>query len=109
KASGAGSRSSDLHSETAHVRSPGTAHARSHGAAHAPLRQPALVQAGNASRSTGTNGSTPDERKPKRAARAKGPSKNRLSAQAQAERDVEAAEAAMRALEDELADLAAWA
>jgi ATP-binding cassette, subfamily F, member 3 len=96
-------------SETAHVRSPGSAHARSHGAAHAPLRQPAHVQAGTASGSTGTNGSTPDERKPKRAARAKGPSKNRLSAQAQAERDVEAAEAAMRALEDELADPAAWA
>ncbi|HEY2181992.1 MAG TPA: ABC-F family ATP-binding cassette domain-containing protein [Solirubrobacteraceae bacterium] len=107
-------RPSDRQSETAHVRSPGRAHAgRSsiggHGAAHAPLRQPAHVQAGTASGSTGTNGSTPDEREPKRAARAKGPSKNRLSAQAQAERDVEVAEAAMRALEDELADPAAWA
>jgi ATP-binding cassette, subfamily F, member 3 len=39
----------------------------------------------------------------------KGPSKNRLSAQQQAERTVEDAEAAMRALEDELADPAAWA
>jgi ATP-binding cassette subfamily F protein 3 len=39
----------------------------------------------------------------------KGPSKNRLSAQEQAERDIEAAEAAMRSLEDELADPAAWA
>jgi ATP-binding cassette subfamily F protein 3 len=39
----------------------------------------------------------------------KGPSKNRLSAQQQAERAVEAAEGAMRALEDELADPAAWA
>jgi ATP-binding cassette, subfamily F, member 3 len=109
KASGAGGRLSDRRSETAHVRSPGSAHARSHGAAHAPLRQPAHVQAGTASGPTGTNGSTPDERKPKPRARAKGPSKNRLSAQAQAERDVEAAEEAMRALEDELADPAAWA
>jgi len=39
----------------------------------------------------------------------KGPSKNRLSAQEQAERAVEQAEAAMRDLEDELADPAAWA
>jgi ATP-binding cassette subfamily F protein 3 len=39
----------------------------------------------------------------------KGPSKNRLTAQQQAERAVEDAEAAMRALEDELADPAAWA
>jgi ATP-binding cassette subfamily F protein 3 len=41
--------------------------------------------------------------------RAKGPSKNRLSAQEEAERAVEQAEAAMRALEDELAAPAAWA
>jgi ATP-binding cassette subfamily F protein 3 len=39
----------------------------------------------------------------------KGPSKNRLTAQQQAERAVEDAEAAMRVLEDELADPAAWA
>jgi ATP-binding cassette subfamily F protein 3 len=39
----------------------------------------------------------------------KGPSKNRLTDQQQAERAVEDAEAAMRALEDELADPAAWA
>jgi ATP-binding cassette subfamily F protein 3 len=39
----------------------------------------------------------------------RGPSKNRVSAQEQAERVVEDAEAAMRALEDELADPAAWA
>ncbi|MGA8364403.1 MAG: ABC transporter ATP-binding protein, partial [Solirubrobacteraceae bacterium] len=38
-----------------------------------------------------------------------GPSKNRLSAQAAAERAVEQAEAAMRELEDQLADPAAWA
>jgi len=39
----------------------------------------------------------------------KGPSKNSLTAQQQAEHAVEDAEAAMRALEDELADPAAWA
>ncbi len=39
----------------------------------------------------------------------KGPSKNRLSAQQQAERAIEEAEAALRALEAELADPAAWA
>jgi ATP-binding cassette subfamily F protein 3 len=42
-------------------------------------------------------------------AKAKGPSKNRLSAQQQAERVVEQAEAAMSALEQELADPSAWA
>ncbi|HSZ04581.1 MAG TPA: ABC-F family ATP-binding cassette domain-containing protein [Solirubrobacteraceae bacterium] len=39
----------------------------------------------------------------------KGPSKNRLSAQQQAERSIEEAEAALRALEAELTDPAAWA
>ncbi len=39
----------------------------------------------------------------------KGPSKNRLTDQQKAERAIEAAEAAMRALEDELADPGAWA
>jgi ATP-binding cassette subfamily F protein 3 len=41
--------------------------------------------------------------------KAKGPSKNRLTDQQKAEQAVEDAEAAMRALEDELADPAAWA
>ena len=41
--------------------------------------------------------------------RADGPSKNRLSEQQKAERAVEDAEAALAALEDELADPAAWA
>jgi ATP-binding cassette subfamily F protein 3 len=41
--------------------------------------------------------------------KAAGPSKNRLSAQQQAEREVEQAEAAMRALEAELSEPAAWA
>ncbi len=51
-------------------------------------------------------GETP---KPKARARSKGPSKNRLSAQEQAEQEIEQAEAALVALEDELADPAAWA
>jgi ATP-binding cassette subfamily F protein 3 len=42
-------------------------------------------------------------------AKPKGPSKNRLTEQQRAEQAVEDAEAAMRALEDELADPAAWA
>jgi ATP-binding cassette, subfamily F, member 3 len=45
----------------------------------------------------------------KQRARPKGPSKNRLSVQQQAEQAVEQAEAAMRTVEDELSDPAAWA
>jgi ATP-binding cassette subfamily F protein 3 len=47
--------------------------------------------------------------KAKEKSKPKGPSKNRLTAQQQAERSVEEAEAAMRVLQDELADPAAWA
>ncbi|HEY5261803.1 MAG TPA: ABC transporter ATP-binding protein, partial [Solirubrobacteraceae bacterium] len=58
-----------------------------------------------------TNGTTNDD--PKRAARkppgANGPSKNRVREQSKAEGAVEQAEAALRAIEDELADPAAWA
>ncbi|HTZ85325.1 MAG TPA: ATP-binding cassette domain-containing protein, partial [Solirubrobacteraceae bacterium] len=50
-----------------------------------------------------------EEPKPKAKARPKGPSKNRLSAQEKATQAVEAAEAAMTQLEEELADPAAWA
>jgi ATP-binding cassette subfamily F protein 3 len=50
--------------------------------------------------------SSQPEKKPKKS---KGPSKNRLTAQQKAERTVEAAEAAMRELEGELAEPAAWA
>jgi ATP-binding cassette, subfamily F, member 3 len=54
--------------------------------------------------------STADGAKPKSTKpRSRGPSKNRLTAQAAAERAVEDAEAAMRALEDQLAEPAAWA
>jgi ATP-binding cassette subfamily F protein 3 len=48
-------------------------------------------------------------RKGKPKSSAKGPSKNRLNAQQQAERAIEEAEAALRALEAELTDPAAWA
>ncbi len=47
--------------------------------------------------------------KPKAKPKPAGPSKNRLSAQAAAELAIEQAEAAMRELEDQLADPAAWA
>ncbi len=54
-------------------------------------------------------GAAATARKGKPKPRAKGPSKNRLTDQRKAELAVEDAEAAMRALEDELADPAAWA
>jgi ATP-binding cassette subfamily F protein 3 len=69
--------------------------ASSNGAAAAPSLAPAPAEA-----------PTKPKGKPNKP---KGPSKNRLTAQQQAERTVEEAEAAMRALEDELADPAAWA
>jgi ATP-binding cassette subfamily F protein 3 len=81
----------------------GAAHARPHGGAHAPLRQPSHVTAGTA------NGSDPEKATPKRKPKPKGPSKNRLSDQQKAEQAIEEAEAAMAALEQELADPAAWA
>jgi ATP-binding cassette subfamily F protein 3 len=60
------------------------------------------------SHANGVGGSV-KESKPKPKAKPKGPSKNRLSEQQQAERAIEAAEAELRALEDELAEPAAWA
>ncbi len=80
-----------------HAARAGSAHARSPGAAHAPPRHPAHAPDGTAP-APGKDGS-----------KRTGPSKNRLTAQAAAEREVEDAEAAMRALEDQLADPAAWA
>ena len=101
----------------------GAAHARPHGGAHAGrssigLRQPAHAPAGTAEDSRHAPAGTAEEsarangaaaEKPKRKPKPKGPSKNRLSAQQQAEREVEQAEGAMRALEAELTDPAAWA
>jgi ATP-binding cassette subfamily F protein 3 len=55
------------------------------------------------------DGESVDAKARKGKAKPKGPSKNRLSAQQQAERAVEQAEATLRALEDELAEPAAWA
>jgi ATP-binding cassette subfamily F protein 3 len=84
-----------------HAGSPGAAHARPLGGAHAPLRKTS-----GGSGSGATNGAAPaKQRKPK----PKGPSKNRVSEQQKAERAVEQAEAAMRELEQQLADPAAWA
>jgi ATP-binding cassette, subfamily F, member 3 len=58
----------------------------------------------------GENGTTASAGSPAvKKAKPKGPSKNRLSAQQKAERAVEQAEASLVALEDELADPAAWA
>jgi ATP-binding cassette, subfamily F, member 3 len=57
----------------------------------------------------GGNGASAASAPAPRKAKPKGPSKNRLSAQQKAERAVEEAEAALVAIEDELADPAAWA
>jgi ATP-binding cassette subfamily F protein 3 len=64
-------------------------------------RTPTLEQQG----SSGNESVVKTKSKPK----AKGPSKNRVSAQEKATQTVEQAEAAMAQLEDELADPAAWA
>jgi ATP-binding cassette subfamily F protein 3 len=67
------------------------------------------------SRSAGAGGGAPPAaaaaaaKKAKPKAARKGPSKNRLNAQQQAERTIEQAEAALSALEAELTDPAAWA
>jgi ATP-binding cassette subfamily F protein 3 len=76
---------------------------------------PALIVNGSASHSGVANGRASAAElptvanKPKRKPERKGPSKNRLSEQQKAERTIEAAEAALSALEAELADPAAWA
>jgi ATP-binding cassette subfamily F protein 3 len=88
--------------------------------APAPAAPPAAASNGSSSAQHGrasTNGaagqtsatSTTPAKRGKSKAGGKGPSKNRLSAQQQAERAIEAAEAALRTLEGELADPAAWA
>jgi ATP-binding cassette, subfamily F, member 3 len=107
-----------------HAAPSGDAHVRPRGEAHAPPRTtsasnkhagPPSGADGPSPSSHGPNGTAPTTNgngsgsKQKGKAKAKGPSKNRLTAQEQAEREVEQAEAAMRALEDELADPAAWA
>jgi ATP-binding cassette, subfamily F, member 3 len=64
---------------------------------------------GNGNGRADTDGGSAPSKSRKVKAGAKGPSKNKLSAQQKAERAVEAAEAALSALEAELADPAAWA
>jgi ATP-binding cassette subfamily F protein 3 len=86
------------------------------GGSAAALRPPAMAGAtSNGSSANAAAGSANGDADHPAAARkrgkpkAKGPSKNRVSAQEKAERAVEAAEEALRALEDELAEPAAWA
>jgi ATP-binding cassette, subfamily F, member 3 len=80
------------------------ARARPHVRARAPL-------ADGQHDTAAANGTPPPDARGRRKAKPKaaGPSKNRLSDQQQAERAIEDAEAALRALQDELADPAAWA
>jgi ATP-binding cassette subfamily F protein 3 len=100
-----------------HAGRPGAAHARAHRGAHAPLGRPAHAPAGTADGKGHAPAGTGEEsgaivavaEKPKRKPKPKGPSKGRLSAQQKAERAVEEAEAALRAVELELAEPAAWA
>jgi ATP-binding cassette subfamily F protein 3 len=74
--------------------------------------RPSLAQAPVTPEPAQSNGAAkaakPEEPAPKKA-KAKGPSKNRLSAQEKAEKTVEQAEAALVSLEAELVDPAAWA
>jgi ATP-binding cassette subfamily F protein 3 len=63
----------------------------------------------NGARANGSVNGQAGAKARKSKAKPKGPSKNRLSAQQQAERAIEEAEAALRLLEDELAGPAAWA
>ncbi|HEY1776594.1 MAG TPA: ABC-F family ATP-binding cassette domain-containing protein [Solirubrobacteraceae bacterium] len=70
------------------------------------LQAAAAAEGADAPRQSATATAAPPRPREKEPA---GPSKNRLRAQEQAERAVEAAEAALSALEQELADPAAWA
>jgi ATP-binding cassette, subfamily F, member 3 len=85
------------------------------GAANAPGAADGSAANGSALGVPGANGRTATASAPAPAKKGraksnrKGPSKNRLSAQQQAERSIEEAEAALRALEAELTDPAAWA
>jgi ATP-binding cassette subfamily F protein 3 len=91
-----GRRGGDGKNQVAHAR------AGAQGAKHADSDTTPNVSAGKAKRTQkGTQGEP--------AGKAQGPSKNRVRDQAKAERAIEQAEAALGALEDELADPAAWA
>jgi ATP-binding cassette subfamily F protein 3 len=99
-----------------HAGPAGSAHARSQGEVHAPPLTSASNKHARPSSETDESGGTApipngngNGSKTKGKSKSKGPSKNRLTNQQRAERSVEEAEAAMRALEEELADPAAWA
>jgi ATP-binding cassette subfamily F protein 3 len=77
------------------------------GALGAPLTAANAPADGAAPRAAEATGAPAAKARAK--AKAKGPSKNRLGEQQKAERAIEEAEAALRALEAELADPAAWA
>jgi ATP-binding cassette subfamily F protein 3 len=101
-----------------HAGRPGEAHAPPRQTAHAPSGTTNGSGAGavNGSRSRGAAGVTKlknatdalPAKTAKRKSKGNGPSKNRVSAQQKAEREVEEAEATLRALEAELTDPAAW-
>jgi ATP-binding cassette, subfamily F, member 3 len=81
---------------------------------HVPSAPAANGSAGSsngagAAKARATPDGAPAAVKKGRAKSSKGPSKNRLSAQRKAERAIEEAEAALRVLESELTDPAAWA
>ena len=81
------------------------------GAKRAASDAAAGVEATGQAKSSTAKSSTAKSAKPRSNGRAKprGPSKNALRRAAELEREVEKAEAALRALEDELADPLAWA
>ncbi len=78
------------------------------GATNAPLPENGSASRAQAQARAG-NGQTDPSPSPKPKPKAKGLSKNRRNDQQKAERAIEDAESALRALEDELADPAAWA
>jgi ATP-binding cassette subfamily F protein 3 len=78
-------------------------------AAHAIAPMPIAIVNGSRDRAAGAAADGEPAKAPARKTKAKGPSKNRLSAQQRAERTIEEAEAALAGLERELTDPAAWA
>ncbi len=86
------------------TRTPGGGEKRSSGAENA-----VGVEARRAPDARTNGGRVLDDATPKSRPKREGPSKNRIREQANAEQAVEEAEAALRTLEDELADPAAWA
>jgi ATP-binding cassette subfamily F protein 3 len=78
--------------------------AAANGAGNGSVQGAPTVRQSSAATDADATGSSKQAR-----AKPKGPSKNRLTDQQKAEQAVEDAEAAMRALEDELADPTAWA